>query len=43
MKERKIFCLNEISRTGTDKFRQGYSLVDSIDEATLRGRGYRCI
>ena len=33
MKERKIFCLNEISRTGTDKFRQGYSLVDSIDEA----------
>lgn len=33
MKERKIFCLNEISRTGTDKFRQGYSLVDSMDEA----------
>jgi D-3-phosphoglycerate dehydrogenase len=31
MKERKIFCLNEISRTGTEKFRQGYSLVDYID------------
>ncbi len=27
MKERKIFCLNEISRTGTDIFRQVISLV----------------
>lgn len=33
MKDREIFCLNNISRVGTNKFRKGYTLVDSIDEA----------
>ena len=33
MKDRKVFCLNNIARVGTDRFREGYSLVDSIDEA----------
>ncbi|MCR4673166.1 MAG: phosphoglycerate dehydrogenase [Lachnospiraceae bacterium] len=33
MKDRKIYCLNNISAVGTDKFRAGYELVDAIDEA----------
>ena len=33
MKDRKIFCLNKIAKVGTDRFRSGYSLTDSIDEA----------
>ena len=33
MKDRKIFCLNNISEVGTAKFRNGYTLVDSMDEA----------
>ena len=33
MKDREIFCLNNISRVGTTKFRKGYTLVDSIDNA----------
>ena len=33
MKERKIYCLNNIAKIGTDGFRSGYTLIDSIDEA----------
>ena len=33
MKDREIFCLNNISRVGTAKFRKGYTLVDQIDNA----------
>ena len=33
MKDRKIYCLNNIARVGTDRFRPGYELVDAIDEA----------
>ena len=33
LKERKIFCLNNIAKVGTDCFREGFSLVDSINEA----------
>ena len=33
MKERKVYCLNSISRAGTSRFREGYSLVDSMEEA----------
>ena len=33
MKDRKIYCLNNIAAVGTDRFRSGYTLVDSIDEA----------
>jgi D-3-phosphoglycerate dehydrogenase len=33
MKDRKIFCLNNISRVGTGKFRKGYTLVDQMEEA----------
>ncbi len=33
MKDREIFCLNNISRVGTGKFRKGYTLVDEIDNA----------
>ena len=33
MKNRKIFCLNNIAKVGTDRFRAGYELVDAIDEA----------
>ena len=33
MKDRKIYCLNNIAKIGTDGFRSGYSLIDSIDEA----------
>ena len=33
MKDRKIYCLNNITKIGTDGFRSGYSLIDSMDEA----------
>ena len=33
MKDRKIFCLNNISEVGLEKFRPGYELIDTIDEA----------
>ena len=33
MKDRKIYCLNNIAKIGTDGFRSGYTLIDSIDEA----------
>ncbi len=33
MKERKIYCLNNIAKIGTDGFRSGYTLIDSMDEA----------
>ena len=33
MKDRKIYCLNEIAEVGTARFRKGYTLTDTIDEA----------
>ena len=33
MKDRKIYCLNNISAVGTDSFREGYELTDNLDEA----------
>ena len=33
MKDRKIYCLNNIAKIGTDGFRAGYSLIDSMEEA----------
>ncbi|MBQ5954238.1 MAG: phosphoglycerate dehydrogenase [Lachnospiraceae bacterium] len=33
MKDRKIYCLNQIAAVGTGRFRSGYRLVDRIDEA----------
>ena len=33
MKDRKIYCLNNIAKVGTDGFRKGYTLIDSMDEA----------
>ena len=33
MKDRKIFCLNNIAKVGTDRFRTGYTLADTIDDA----------
>ena len=33
MKDRKIFCLNNISEAGLEKFRSGYEITDTIDEA----------
>ena len=33
MKDRKICCLNNISSVGTDHFRDGYTLTDSLEEA----------
>ena len=33
MKDRKIYCLNNIAKIGTDGFRSGYTLIDSIEEA----------
>ena len=33
MKDRKIYCLNNIAKVGTDGFRSGYTLIDSIDDA----------
>lgn len=32
-KERKIFCLNAISKVGLNKFREGYSITENINEA----------
>ncbi len=32
-KERKIFCLNNISSVGLEKFRKGYTVTENIDEA----------
>ena len=33
MKDRKIYCLNNIAKVGTDCFRRGYTLIDAIGEA----------
>jgi biotin-(acetyl-CoA carboxylase) ligase len=33
MKDRKIFCLNNISELGLEKFRSGYEITDTIEEA----------
>ncbi|MBQ3625895.1 MAG: 3-phosphoglycerate dehydrogenase [Synergistaceae bacterium] len=32
-KERKIFCLNAIAKTGLEKFRAGYHMTDNIEDA----------
>ncbi len=32
-KERRIFCLNNISPAGLAKFRKGYTITDNLDEA----------
>ena len=34
MKDRNILCLNNIAKIGTDNFRKGYTLVDSMEEAS---------
>ena len=33
MKNRKIYCLNPISKIGLNKFRSGYTITDKIEEA----------
>ena len=33
MKDRKIYCLDNISHVGTAAFREGYELTDNVDEA----------
>ena len=33
MKDRKIYCLNNISETGTSHFRKGYELTENVEEA----------
>ncbi len=33
MKDRKVYCLNSIAEVGTSRFRKGYTLIPSIDEA----------
>ena len=33
MKNRKIYCMNPIAKIGTDRFRRGYEMTDSIEEA----------
>ena len=33
LKDRKIYCLNHIAKVGTDGFRSGYTLIDSLEEA----------
>jgi len=33
MKDRRIYCLNNISHLGTDRFREGYTFTDKIDDA----------
>ena len=33
MKDRNIYCLNQIAKVGTEKFREGYTLCDSIEDA----------
>ena len=32
-KDRRIYCLNNIAEIGTSRFRKGYTIVDSPDEA----------
>lgn len=32
MKNRKIYCMNNISEKGTNVFREGYELTDQIEE-----------
>ena len=32
-KPRKIFCLNNIAKVGLDRFRDGYTLIDSAEDA----------
>ena len=32
-KQRKIFCLNNISRAGLEKFRKGYEITENFDDA----------
>jgi len=32
-KDRKVYCMNNIAAIGTDRFRKGYSIVDTPDEA----------
>ena len=32
MKERKIYCLNNIAKIGTDQFREGYTLTADMDD-----------
>ncbi len=33
MKDRKIYCMNQIAKVGTDQFRDGYTLTDQVEEA----------
>ena len=33
MKDRKIYCMNNIAEVGTDQFRKGYTLTDDPEEA----------
>ena len=33
MKNRHIYCLDRIAAVGTDKFREGYTLTDNLEEA----------
>ena len=32
-KDRKVYCMNNIAEIGTSRFRRGYSLIDTPDEA----------
>ncbi len=34
MKDRKIYCLNNISETGLSHFREGYTVTDDIEQAS---------
>lgn len=33
MKDRRVFCLNNIAEIGTSRFRRGYELTDTVEEA----------
>ncbi len=33
MKDRKIYCMNNIAEVGTDQFRKGYTLTKDPEEA----------
>ena len=33
MKDRRIYCLNNIAKVGTDRFREGYTLTDTLADA----------
>ncbi len=33
MKDRIIYCMNDIAEVGTARFRKGYTLTDSVEEA----------